>query len=114
MTQILAQVMQERGIAQGSIPLEEIKLFCQNVQTLEVTRMRSPLQELQEPVYEDLSSEFYDPDSLAQHYVALRAVEAYRDSHSGRYPGFTNDDMFSNFAWLKNQVSSILKEVGND
>lgn len=101
MSQILAKVMEERGVAYSTISLDEIKLFCQNVQTLEVTRMRSPTQELLEPNFEDLSSEFYDPDSLAQHYVALRAVEAYRDLHSGRYPGFTTSDMDTNFDGLK-------------
>lgn len=41
-THILHEILAERGLFKESIKTEDIKLFCQNAQTLEYTRMRSP------------------------------------------------------------------------
>ena len=46
--------MTERGVFHEAIHNDEIKRFCQSVQTLEVTRMRSPTAELDTPSYDDL------------------------------------------------------------
>ena len=41
--------------------------------------MRSPEAELKAPEFEDMANEFFDEDSLVKWYVAVRAVEAWRD-----------------------------------
>jgi predicted NUDIX family NTP pyrophosphohydrolase len=63
-----------------------VKLFCQNAQILEITRMRSPVEELDQPDYDDFMNEFYDDESLAPWFVVAKAVEQFRDK-LGRYPG---------------------------
>lgn len=53
---------------------------------MEVNKLKSPEKEHTNPDYTDLANEFFDDESLAPWYVALRAAEAFRDKHN-RYPG---------------------------
>ena len=78
---------------------------------MEVTRIRSPHLELKDLSYEDLGNEFYDPETLAPWYIGVRAVEAFRDHNEGRYPGFTESDVDSDFSSLKAEVDAILQKV---
>jgi predicted NUDIX family NTP pyrophosphohydrolase len=52
-----------------------VKLFSQNAQILEITRMRSPVEELDQPDYDDFMNEFYDEESLAPWFVVAKAAE---------------------------------------
>lgn len=106
--------MTDRGVFQESISPEEIKLLCQNAQTLEMTRIRTPEQELNTPEYEDLMSEFYDPDSSAPWYVVVRAVEAFREKNGGRYPGVTQSQIETDFSALSGEVDAIMSRVNPD
>ena len=92
--------MQERGIFKESISDEEIKIFCQNAQILEVTRIKSPEKELTNPDYSDFINEFYDDESTAPWYVGIRAVESFRDKYN-RYPGLTTEQVESDYSFLK-------------
>ena len=76
--------------------------------------MRSPHLELTDLSYEDLGNEFYDPDTLAPWYIGVRAVEAFRDHNEGRYAGFTESDIESNFPSFRAEVDSILQKINPD
>lgn len=39
----------------------------------------------------DISSEFFDEESLIQWYVAVRAAELFKTKNGGRYPGQTTN-----------------------
>jgi len=65
----LAQVCEERGIDFTTLDKDEIKLFCTNAQSLEVTSFRSIAEELDHPDYSDFVNEFYDEESVAPWYV---------------------------------------------
>lgn len=56
-------------------------------------------------------TEFYDEESPAPWYVAVRAVEEFRNSHDGLYPGLREQDIEANFSELKANVDKIMKEV---
>ena len=51
-----------------------------------MTKIRSPEAELKTPEFEDLANEFFDKESSVKWYLAVRAVEAWRDQNGGRYP----------------------------
>ncbi len=53
-------------------------------------------------------NEFYDDESVAPWYVAVRAVEAFKDK-SGRLPGITNDQVTSDFNQVKAEADAIMK-----
>jgi hypothetical protein len=55
---------------------------------MEVTRMRSPEEELTSPNWPEFGDNFYDPDSSCKWYITVRAVEEFR-TKNGRYPGHT-------------------------
>lgn len=78
--------------------------------------MRAPHLELTKPQYDDLMAEFYNDDSSAPWYVAVRAVEDFRDLHSGVYPGLRQEDIEGNFTELRTNVDKIMNELnpGND
>ena len=76
--------------------------------------MRAPHLELTKPQYDDLMAEFYNDDSSAPWYVAVRAVEDFRDSHSGVYPGLRQEDIEGNFTELRTNVDKIMNEVNPD
>lgn len=59
-------------------------------------------------------SEFYDPESSASWYVALRAVESFRDHHQGRYPGYTESDIEKDLPLLKSEVNMIMRRINPD
>jgi amyloid beta precursor protein binding protein 1 len=108
-TTLLHQVMLERGVFKESISAEEIKLFCSNAQTLEVVRMRSPQEELTNPIWDDFADNFSDPDSSCQWFIVVRAVESFRLKHGGRYPGHTEAQIDSDFPVLRAEVDAILR-----
>jgi len=60
---ILKSLMAERNISQNKIAPEELRLFCQNAQTIEVTKFKSLDQETDSPDTDELESELFDPDS---------------------------------------------------
>mmetsp|Transcript_96365 Transcript_96365/g.272862 ORF Transcript_96365/g.272862 Transcript_96365/m.272862 type:complete len:524 (+) Transcript_96365:183-1754(+) len=88
----VAMIQKELGVTTAIAP-EYIKRFCQNAQHCEVFRFRTLEEELQ-PTEEngaDLASEYADEDSLVQWYLALRAMDRFRDVH-GHYPGQLCED----------------------
>lgn len=60
-------------------PDSTIKTFCENVGVsgLAVTHYRTLEQEFDSPNVEDISSEFFDEESLVSLYIAIRAYEQY-------------------------------------
>ena len=74
--------------------------------------MKSPEEELTNPDYDDFSSEFIDPDtneiSLAPWYIAIRAVEEFRTSHLGVYPGLREEDIEGDFLELRAIVDKLM------
>jgi len=74
--------------------------------------MKSPEEELNNPDYDDFSSEFIDPDtkemSLAPWYISIRAVEEFRTTHSGVYPGIREEDIEGNFLELRTIVDKLM------
>jgi NEDD8-activating enzyme E1 regulatory subunit len=78
------------------------------VQTLEVTRIQSPKQELMAPNFEDLANEFYDDESSVRWYVMVRAVEQFRDKNFGCYPGTTQGD---DTQALRSEVDSVMSQI---
>lgn len=75
--------------------------------------MPSYKQEVEEPNTEDISAEFFDPDSSVQWYVALRAAEIFR-TENGRYPGETQATIESDVALVSGYVPDLLKKLGAD
>jgi len=73
--------------------------------------MKTPEKELKEPDYGDLSSEFYDEESCAPWYVAVRAVESLRDKNYGRNPGYTEKALEGDFAALRAEADAIMSKV---
>ena len=76
--------------------------------------MRSPQAELASPQYEDLMAEFYNEESSAPWYVAVRAVEEFREKHGGVYPGLREEDIEGDFAEVRGYVDAIMGEVNPD
>eukprot|EP00347_Sterkiella_histriomuscorum_P009093 403342543 len=109
----LQQIMTERGVAHESISLEDIKLFCQNSQILEVTRFRSPKEEIENPDYSDFVNEMYDNESVAPWYVCMRAVEQFR-MRNGRYPGLHDSQLDQDFQSVRQEVSGIMSQIMSD
>jgi len=101
--------MKERGIT-GRINQEDAELFCKNSLLLEVTRMRSPEEELKNPNYDDLMNEFFDPDSSVTWYVATRAVEQFRQTER-RYPGEKDDQRVADTARINEIAGEIMKKM---
>lgn len=52
-------------------------------------------------------NEFYDPESVAPWYVAIRATENFRAKH-GRYPGCTEKQVSDDFEELKSLCNEIM------
>ena len=78
--------MTERNISHASISFDELRLFCQNAQTIEVTKFKSIEEETNNPDTDEIDNELFDPESCAFWYIAMRSVEIFRENH-GRYPG---------------------------
>mmetsp|Transcript_26139 Transcript_26139/g.25999 ORF Transcript_26139/g.25999 Transcript_26139/m.25999 type:complete len:265 (-) Transcript_26139:329-1123(-) len=70
--EIITKQADEKGLMEMLFEDEDIKVFCENARNLEVTRMENYKQELENPNTEDISAEFFDPDSSVQWYVAVR------------------------------------------
>ena len=108
-TTFLHQIMSERSVPHDRISPDQIRLFCQNVQTLEVTRIQSIKKELASPSFDDIANEFYDEDSSVKWFVMVRAVEQFRDKSEGRYPGTTEGQ--DDFPALRAEVDSIMSQI---
>lgn len=54
--------------------------------SLEVTRFHSFIDEVDLPFTEDISAEFFEPESSIQWYIAIRSAEMFRTKNA-RYPG---------------------------
>ena len=65
-------------------------MFCKNCQTLEIIRMSSIQKELDAPETDDIATGMWDPDSTAPWYIAIRAMENFREKNN-RYPGMTEN-----------------------
>jgi hypothetical protein len=52
-----------------------------------------------------------NPDTSAPWYIAVRAVEEFRESHSGVYPGMREEDIEGNFAEIRANVDKIMSQV---
>ena len=72
--------------------------------------MRSPVEELDQPDYDDFMNEFYDDESLAPWFVAAKAVEQFRDKQ-GRYPGEVDSQVEGDFEALKAETTEIMSKV---
>ena len=79
------------------------------MQTLEITRIQNPKEELTSPSFDDLANEFYDEDSSVKWFVAVRAVEQFRDKKEGRYPGTTDGQ--DDFLALRAEADSIMSQI---
>jgi len=88
-------------------------IYLTNFRLLEVTRMTSSIKERSEPNTEDISAEFFDPDSSVQWYVAVRCAERFRSTHN-RYPGETKDTIEADVAELSGYVPELLTQLGAD
>ena len=59
-------------------------------------------------------AEFYNEESCAPWYVAVRAVEEFREKHGGVYPGLREEDIEGNFAEVRANVDEIMSQVNPD
>ena len=64
------------------------------LRNLEVTRFHSFIDEVESPFTEDISVEFFEPESSVQWYIAVRSAEMFRTKNS-RYPGEQKDNIDS-------------------
>ena len=90
---LLKTILEERSLSPDSISFEELKLFCQNAHTIEVTKIKSLKEEMNNPDMDEIESELFDPESLAFWYLVMRSVELFRENH-GRYPGKEGQEEF--------------------
>jgi len=79
------------------------------VQTLEVTRIQSPKDELTSPNFEDLANEFYDDESSVKWFVMARAIEQFREKNFDQYPGTFEGT--EDFSALRSEVDSIMQQI---
>ena len=73
--------------------------------------MRSPREELTQPNFEDFAQEFFESETSAPWYIAVRAVENFRENHHGRYPGMTESQIETDFPALRAEFDAILDKV---
>lgn len=112
-TQILTQQAEKKGLMDILFDDDEIKTFCENAGVLEVTYMRSFKDEIENPITDDISNEFFDEESSVQWYVAIRCSETFRNKH-GRYPGQTKDTIEEDIEELTSYVPALLSKLGAD
>lgn len=113
MSEYLSKVADEKGLMDVIIEDQELKQFCENCRILEVTRMRSFKQELEEPSAENMSDEFWDENGSIAWYIAIRTTEMFR-TKNGRYPGESVDTIEADIEEMKEYVPDLLKTLGCD
>jgi len=103
------------GKSPDSIPHNEVKKFCKNVQSLRVVRARPLAQEYHKDTANSsyIGSELDDPSSNMQFYVLLRAADRFNEIHK-RYPGWTDEQVLQDISGLKEIVVGLLHEWGVD
>lgn len=75
--------------------------------------MRSFAQEAEEPETDDISAEFFEPESCVQWYIAVRCVEAFRTKH-GRYPGETKDTIEDDVTEMMDFANELVVKLNAD
>lgn len=107
----VAMIQKEHGVTTAISP-EFVKRFCQNAQFCEVFKFRR-LEEEMNPTEEngaDLANEYGDEDSLIQWYLALRAMDRFRDVQ-GHYPGQLSGDSDQAMASDVQQLTQVAAGV---
>lgn len=75
--------------------------------------MNSFKKECEEPNTEDISAEFFDPDSSVQWYVACRCAEMFRTQFS-RYPGSTKETLENDIEKMSAYIPNLVSNLGAD
>jgi len=99
MASYISEILVERGIADTKAWLasnaDEFKIFCKNANNLEVTRVRSLIEELKElKVDEDFKWSLHDEEEAHLWYILVRVIEEFRSWH-GYYAGLTDNNQDS-------------------
>lgn len=85
--QILAEILQQRGVPADQVTEEEIEIYCKNVANIEVTKLKPFYEEIKDDAdFSELQNEFWDDESLISWYLGYRATEIYRERNGGAYP----------------------------
>ena len=81
--------------------------------SLEVTRFHSFIDEIENPYTDDISAEFFEPESSVQWYIALRSTEMFR-SKNARYPGEKSETIESDVAEMTEYAYEVIAKLNAD
>ncbi|CAM9513780.1 unnamed protein product [Pylaiella littoralis] len=108
----------EAGRPRGSVPREEIEVFCKNARKLLTMTTRSVEEEYGSNTCnkDEISCELGDPYEVPEQtpivwYLALRAADVFK-TKNGRYPGEEDDQVEGDGPALWKIMQGVLKEMG--